>query len=174
MHLSKIPRKMAACQSLTANKDWRAIPKLLEMFHVAMPRRVTWKTGEVKVDTGTAGDADQKAAEAKFNAKYGAGGSKMKAKAKRKAKAFDERNFSNELRKAVKGITSEDFDNAIGFEDWYVDNYVKVHVNIAKMAGRDVAAAERKAKSELPILKAKIDEDRKKLEEKLRKQREGK
>ena len=156
------------------NKDWRAIPKLLEMFHVAMPKRVTWKTGEVKVDTGTAGDADQKAAEAKFNAKYGKGGSKAKAKAKRKAKAFDERNFSNELRKTVKSITGEDFDNAIDFEDWYLENYVAVHKNIAKMMGKDVAAAERKAKAALPAFKAKIEEERKKLEEELKKQREAK
>ena len=156
------------------NKDWRAIPKLLEMYHVAMPKRVSWKTGEVKVDTGASGDTDQKAAEAKFNAKYGAGGSKAKAKAKAKARAFDERNFSNELRKAVKGITGEDFDNAMDFEDWYVENYVKVHIAIAKMSGVDVAAAERRAKAELPALKAKVDEDRKKLEEKLKKQRQGK
>ncbi len=155
------------------NKDWRAIPKLLEMYHVAMPKRVNWKTGEVKVDTGASGDTDQKAAEAKFNAKYGAGGSKAKAKAKAKARAFDERNFSNELRRAVKGITGEDFDNALDFEDWYVENYVKVHIAIAKMSGVDVAAAERRAKAELPALKAKVDEDRKKLEEELKKQREG-
>ena len=60
------------------------------------------------------------------------------------------------------------------FEDWYVENYVKVHIAIAKMSGVDVAAAERRAKAELPALKAKVDEDRKKLEEDLKKQRQGK
>ena len=153
------------------NKDWRAIPRLLEMFHVAMPRRVKWKTGTVKVDTGAAGTADADAAKAKFNSKYGAGGSKAKAKAKAKAKGFDERNFSDQLRKAVKGITGEDFDNAFDFEDWYVDNYLMVHGKIAELNGTDVKAAARKAKAELPELKAKVEEDRRKLEEELNKQK---
>ena len=154
------------------NKDYRAVPELLKMYHVSMPKAVKWKTGETKVDTGAAGDADAKAAKAKFNAKYGAGGSKAKAAAKRKAKAQDERNFSDYLRKTTKAITGEDFDNAIDFEDWYVENYVKVHRRIAQMNGEDVEAAVRKAKKELPALQKKIEEDRKKLEEDLKKQRE--
>lgn len=158
---------------LGSNKDYRALPTLLDMYQVAMPKKVTWKTGEVKVDTGAAGDADQKAAEAKFNAKYGRGGSKEKAKAKRKAKAFDERNFSDYLRKTVKAITGEDFDNAFDFEDWYVENYIKVHRRIAEMNGTDVAAAERKARAELPPLKAKIEAERKKLEEELAEERKN-
>lgn len=157
---------------LASNKDFRAIPTLLEMYKIAMPKRVSWKTGSVTVDTGAAGDADQKAAEAAFNKKYGRGGSKMKAKAKAKARAFDERNFATQLRKVVKAITGEDFDNSIDFEDWYVDNYVMVHRRIAEMEGTDPDAAERKAKAELPDLKAKVEEERKKLEEQLKKEEE--
>ena len=158
---------------LGANKDYRALPKLLDMYQVALPKRMKWKTGTVTVDTGAAGDADQKAAEAKFNAKYGRGGSKMKAKAKAKAKAFDERNFSTQLRKCVKAITGESFDTALGFEDWYVENYVEVMRKIAQMEGRNIEQAVAKAKSELPALKAKVDEERKKLEEELEQERKA-
>jgi len=157
--------------TLGENKDYRAIPILLEMFHVAMPKKVSWSTGEVKVDTGAAGTADADAAKAKFNSRYGAGGSKMKAKAKAKARNFDERNFDDHLRKAVKQITGESFDTDFDFEDWYIENYIMVHRKIAEMEGRSADKAERKARKELPELKAKADEKRKKLEEQLAKER---
>jgi HEAT repeat protein len=158
---------------LGENTDWRAIPKLLEMYHVALPKRVSWKTGTVTVDTGTAGDGDQKAAEAKFRAKYGRGGSKMKAKAKAKARSFDERNFSSQLRKCVKKITGEDFDNAIDFEDWYVDHYIEVQVKIARLLGEDPEAARRRARAELPALKTKIEKSREQMEAEVRGLRQG-
>ena len=157
--------------TLGENKDYRAIPVLLEMFHVAMPKKVTWKTGEVKVDTGAAGTADADAAKAAFNAKYGAGGSKAKAKARRQARAFDSRNFDTHLRKTVKAITGEDFDNDLDFEDWYVENYVMVRKRIAEMEGRDAAKAERKARKELPELKAKLEKKIEKLAKQLAKAR---
>ncbi|MHC4956965.1 MAG: HEAT repeat domain-containing protein [Planctomycetota bacterium] len=163
---------IATLETLGTNKDWRSLPTLLDAYHVAMPKKVSWSTGTVNVDTGAAGDADQKAAEAKFNAKYGSGGSKAKAKAKAKARGQDLRNFSEPLRKTVKKITGEDFDNAWDFEDWYVTNYIKVWRKIAEMSGKDPDAAERKAKGELPALKKKIEEHRKKVEEKLAKDRE--
>lgn len=120
------------------------------MYEVAWPKRIKWKTGSTSVDTGADGDADQRAAEAKFNKNYGRGGQKMKNQAKAKAKAFDERNFSTELRKCVKAITGESFDTAIDFDDWYVENYVDVWRRIAQMEGRDVEQAVAKAKSECP------------------------
>jgi len=151
------------------NEDWRAIPRLLELYRVAMPKKVSWSTGEVTVDTGAAGDADQKAAEAAWNAKYGRGGSKAKAKAKAKAHGFDLRNFSTQIRKCVKKITDQDFDTAWDFEDWYVENYLLVARKIAEMKGSDIEAAVAKANRELPKLKADIEEARKKLEEELEK-----
>jgi hypothetical protein len=59
-------------------KDRRALPALLELWE-RNPVGYKWTTGEVKVDTGTAGDGDQKAAEAKWRAKYG---NKMKGRGK--------------------------------------------------------------------------------------------
>lgn len=161
---------------LGKNKDYRALPKLLEMYRIALPKRVSWSTGEVTVDTGAEGTADAEAAEAKFNATYGAGGSKMKAKATAKARSQDDRNFSVELRRSVKAITGEDFPTVIDFEDWYLKNYLAICRRIAEMDGKDPAAAEKKAAAELPLLKQKIDEERKKLEEEAEaseKEREG-
>ncbi len=159
---------------LGTNEDWRAIPRLLELYRVVMPKKVSWSTGEVKVDTGAAGDADQKAAEAEFNRKYGRGGSKAKAKAKAKARGIDLRNFSTQIRKCVKKITDQDFDTAWDFEDWYVDNYLLVARKIAEMKGTDADAAVAKAKKELPKLKAEIEDARKKIEEELEKDAKNK
>jgi hypothetical protein len=152
---------------LGTNEDWRAIPRLLELYRVVMPKKVTWKTGSTSVDTGTAGDADQKAAEAEFNKKYGRGGSKMKAKAKAKARSYDLRNFTTQIRKCVKKITGQDFDTAWDFEDWLVENYLLVARKAAEMDGKNVEAAVARAKKELPKLKAEIEAERKKLEEEL-------
>ncbi len=148
-----------------ANKDWRTLPDLLDIYKKALPKGASWSTGVVNVDTGAAGDVDQKAAEAKFNAKYGQGGSKARAAAMGK-RGGDQKSLATQLRNSVKSITGEDFDTSIDFEDWYVKNYVLVQRKIAEMEGRDAAAAEAKAKSELPGLQQKVDEERKKLEEK--------
>jgi hypothetical protein len=157
---------------LGENQDWRALPLLLEMYKVAMPKRVSWSTGAVKVDTGAAGDADAQAAKAEFNKRYGSGGSKEKSKAARKARAFDERNFDSQLRATVKQITGESFDNAFDFEDWYVENYIKIVRKIAEMDGKDQDAAEAKARVELPEMKRKLEVERKKMEEELATQAE--
>ena len=159
---------------LGTNEDWRSIPRLLKLFRVAMPKKISWSTGTETVDTGAAGDADQKAAEAKFNAKYGRGGSKMAAKAKAKARGFDLRNFSTQIRKCVKRITDQDFDTAWDFADWYVENYLMVARKIAEMKGSDAEAAVAKAKRELPKLKADIEAARKKIEEQLAKEAKSK
>jgi len=99
-------------------------------------------------------------------------GSKAKAKAKAKAAAFEERNFDSQLRRCVKAITGETFDNAYDFEEWYLEHYVEVHEKIAAMEGRDVAAAAAKAKAELPALEEALEKERLKMEERLRKERE--
>ncbi len=159
---------------LGANKDLRALPKLIDMYHVAMPKRATWKTGEVTVDTGAAGTADADAAKAKWESKYGKGGSKAKRKAKAAAAAFDERNFATQLRRCVKKMTGEDFENSIDLEDWYLENYIAVWKKIAELNGKNVEKAATKARGELPLLKEKIEKKRKALEEQLKKEREAK
>ena len=150
-----------------SNKDYRALPMLLKMYKVAMPKRVTWKTGTVNVDTGAAGDADNQAAKAAFNKKYGAGGSKAKAKAAGKARSFDARNFSTQIRACAKAITGQDFETDFDLEDWWVDNWEMVARRIAQMDGVDVKKAVKKAMKQLPLRKKEMEEERRKLEEEL-------
>ena len=157
-------------------KDWRAIPQLLKLYKEQMPKGYKWATGEVKVDTGAAGTADADAAKAQFNAKYGAGGSKAKAKAKAKANSGKERNLSTQLRRCVRELTGIDFETVLDFEDWLMENYVDVARKAALLDGKNPDAAAAKAKAELPGLKKKIEEERKKaqrLMEEHRKQRDS-
>lgn len=157
-------------------KDWRAIPELLKLYKEQMPKGYKWSTGEVKVDTGAAGTADADAAKAKFNAKYGAGGSKMKAKAKAKANSGKERNLTTQLRRCVRELTGTDFETVLDFEDWLMENYIEVARKAAVLDGKDPNAAAVKAKAELPRLKKKIEEERKRGEREMeehRKQRDS-
>jgi len=154
---------------LGSNKDYRALPMLLKMYKVAMPKRVTWTTGTVNVDTGAAGDADNQAAQAEFNRRYGAGGSKAKAKAQGKARSFDARNFTTQIRACAKAITGEDFETDFDLEDWWVDNWEMVARRIAKMDGVNVEKAVKKAMKKLPLRKKEMAEERRKLEEELEK-----
>ena len=153
-------------------QDWRTFPDLVALYREVMPRRISWATGEVKVDTGAAGNEDADAAKAEFNKRYGAGGSKEQAKAKAKANAFDLRNFSPQIKACVKRITGETFDNAFDLEEWWCENYIMVAKKIAELEGKDPESVVARAKAEQAELKAKIDEDRKKMEEDLAKQRE--
>jgi len=97
----------------------------------------------------------------------------MKAKAKAKANSFDLRNFSTQLRKCMKAITGEDFDNAFDVEDWWVENYEMVARKIAELEGKDPEEAAERAKAGKAELAAKVEEERKKIEEELRQQREA-
>lgn len=158
---------------LGTNQDWRALPDLVEMYKIVMPKRASWSTGSTSVDTGAEGDADQKAAEAAFNKKYGQGGAKEKAKARAKANSFDLRNFATQIRKCVKAITGQTFDNAYDLQAWWVENYLVVAQKIAELEGRDPEseAVLAKAKAEQAALKAAVDEERRQIEEELAKER---
>jgi hypothetical protein len=156
---------------LGATQDWRAFPDLVELYREVMPKRISWSTGTESVDTGAEGDADAKAAEAQFNAKYGQGGSKEKAKAKAKANAFDLRNFSPQIKACVKRITGESFDNAFDLEEWWCENYIMVAQKIAVLEGKDPESVVPRAKIEQAELKARIEEERKKIDEDLAKEK---
>jgi hypothetical protein len=158
---------------LGTTQDWRAFPDLVELYREVMPKRVSWSTGEVTVDTGAEGDTDQKAAEAAFNAKYGQGGSKEKAKAKAKANSYDLRNFSPQIKKCVTQITGKTFENAFDLEEWWCENYIMVAKKIAEMEGKDPESVVPRAKAEQAELKTKIEEERQKLDEELAKRREA-
>jgi hypothetical protein len=157
---------------LGTTQDWRAFPKLVEMYRVTMPARISWSTGTVTVDTGAEGDTDAKAAEAAFAAKFGQGGSKEKNKAKSKANSFDLRNFSPQIKACVKRITGTEFENAFDLEEWWCENYIDVAKKIAVLENKDPDSVVPRAKAEQAELKAKIEEERKKLDEELAKQRD--
>ena len=81
------------------------------------------------------------------------------------------RNLAQALRRCMKNLSGEDFDSYGDFEDWLVENYIMVHRKIAELNGTNQDVAERKARAELPPLKAKVEAERKKIEEELAEER---
>ncbi|MFI5402408.1 MAG: hypothetical protein ACHQ1G_05685 [Planctomycetota bacterium] len=156
-----------------ATEDWRAFPDLVELYREVMPRRISWTTGTVTVDTGADGTADADAAQAEFNSRYGQGGSKEKAKAKSKANSFDLRNFTQQIKACAKRLTGQQFDNAFDLEEWWCENYIMVAQKIAVLEGKDPESVVPRAKAEQAELKAKIEEERAKMDEQIAKQREA-
>ncbi len=110
-------RALAKCD------DWRALPVLLKLWEFTA-KGFSWETGEVTVDTGSSGDADQKAAEAAWNAKYGM--------VKKQGKPpLDLRVYAEEVAKAASKICSdkdnvERFSNAAELRKWMVDRVEKL------------------------------------------------
>jgi len=107
-------------------EDLRALPTLLELWE-RHPVGYSWETGEVKVDTGASGTADQEAAEAAFKAKYG---SSMKAKGK---PAVMFKLYIQELAKAVAKITGAEVESAQELREWMED-----HIEELKEAGVEI------------------------------------
>jgi len=157
---------------LGKTQDWRAFPDLVELYRKVLPARTSWSTGTVTVDTGADGDADSKAAESAFNAKYGQGGSKEKNKAKSKANSFDLRNFTPQIKACVKRITGKDFDTVLDVQEWWCENYIDVARKIAVLEGKDPDSVVPRAKAEQAELKAEIEEERREIEEELAKERD--
>jgi hypothetical protein len=165
---------LRALDLLGSNKDWRAVPHLVELYKIALPKGSSWSTGEVSVDTGAAGDADQQAAEAEFNRKYGGRGGRGGGGGGGRSRSSMLRNLSTQLERCVKQITGQEFKTALDFQEWWVENYVMVARKIAEIEGRDQDAAAARARGEQPALRAQLEEDKKKLEEELAKEREKK
>ncbi len=90
-------------------KEYRALPILLEWFNY-YPDGYSWSGGSVKVDTGAAGNADAKAAKAKWKAKYG--GRKKKAR----PAAWEA------LIQALEMITGVKFEKPDELKQWMKDN----------------------------------------------------
>jgi HEAT repeat protein len=91
-------------------KDMKAVPNLHELAR-REGKGDSWETGEVKVDTGAAGDADQKAAEAQWNAKYG-------NQQRRGAGETVVKTWMRELREALEKITGKKFETLPELEAW--------------------------------------------------------
>ncbi len=112
-------------------RDMRALPTLLELWE-RHPVGYSWETGEVSVDTGASGTADQEAAEAAWHAKYD---SQMKGK-KSPAQMF--KVYIQELVKSVEKITGEKIETAAELRTWmeeHVEELKKLGVEIPKYKG---------------------------------------
>lgn len=99
-------------------EDPRCLPFLLWMSEYG-GRALKWATGSVTVDTGAAGDVDQRAAEAAWKAKYG----HIKPK---KPPAPIIRTYMDELRKTVKQLTGKEFETSTEFRKWLEENAEKL------------------------------------------------
>ncbi len=91
-------------------RDIRALPTLLELWE-RHPVGFSWETGEVVVDTGAAGTADQEAAEAAWKAKYG--NVKKKGKPPVMLKIYIQ-----ELAKSVEKIVGEQMESSQHLREW--------------------------------------------------------
>ncbi len=92
-------------------KEWRSIPIILEWFEY-YPDGYSWSGGSVSVDTGAAGNKDQKAAKAKWKAKYGSRAKKARPKA------------HEAMRKALFDITGHKFTKPKELKAWMDENKV--------------------------------------------------
>lgn len=101
----------AAITAFGRLKEYRALPSLLEWFNI-YPDGVSWEGGSVRVDTGAAGDKDQKAAQAAWKAKYGG-----RAKKARPA-------VVDALLRAVREITGQEFTKPAQLKQWMDENKV--------------------------------------------------
>ncbi len=101
----------AAITAFGRLQEYRALPSLLEWFNI-YPDGVTWEGGSVRVDTGAAGDKDEKAAQAAWKAKYGG-----RAKKARPA-------VVDALLRAVRDITGQEFTKPAQLKQWMDDNKV--------------------------------------------------
>lgn len=91
--------------------DRRALPALLELWE-RHPVGYSWETGEVNVDTGAAGTADQEAAEAEWNSQYGSSmGPKKKPPVMFKV-------YIQELVKTVGKLTGEKIEKPEDLRAW--------------------------------------------------------
>ena len=107
-------------------EDLRALPTLLGLWE-KHPVGYSWETGDVSVDTGASGTADQEAAEAAWKAKYG---NSMKAKGKPSVMF---KLYIQELAKSVAKITGEKLGSAQALREW-----MEAHIDELKEAGVEI------------------------------------
>jgi hypothetical protein len=91
-------------------KDKRALPILLELWERS-PVGYSWETGEVTVDTGSSGTADQEAAEAAWHAQYDSVRTRGRPPIMLKA-------YIQEIVKSVKKITDVEMKKSSELRAW--------------------------------------------------------
>ena len=106
--------------------DPACLPFLLWMAEYG-GHALKWSTGSVTVDTGAAGDVDQRAAEAAWHAKYG------HVKPKRPPAPVI-RTYMQELEKTVKMLTGQTFENATDFRKWLEEHAKELGLDPRKLS----------------------------------------
>ena len=98
-------------------QEWRMLEDLLKLMKELKIDK-GWKTEghEVRYDSGAAGDADQKKAEAIYRTKYG----KAKGKARSGGRAM--RDMKPVLLETMKNLTGQDFFLGASARDWADEN----------------------------------------------------
>lgn len=97
--------------------QWKELRAWREMqtFWDVYPEGGKWSTGSVSVDTGASGTTDQRAAKAKWKAKYG-----------NKAKQRPRPDCVKALKAAIKQITGEELKKPAEFRRWRKENKQKI------------------------------------------------
>jgi HEAT repeat protein len=102
-------------------QDVRALDALLEMMKEhKIEDGYSWQGGEVSVDTGAPGTADQEAAEAQYQQQYGNNGSKPKSAAKKV------RDIGQILLLAMKDLTGQQFSKTSEARAWVEKNKARI------------------------------------------------
>jgi hypothetical protein len=102
-----------ALSAIGEMKDVRALEAVLDLMkELRIDEGAKWEGGEVQVDTGAAGTADQEAAEAAYQARYGGSARKGRASAKKS------RSLGQILFLVVKDLTGESFASAKDARAW--------------------------------------------------------
>ena len=109
---------VSAIRAIGEVGDKKALPKLYDMAKY-QGTGYSWSTGEVTVDTGAAGDADQRAAEAAWKAKYG-------HVRPRKAGPTVVKLYMRHLRETVEKLTGKKFENLTAFRLWLEEHAEEV------------------------------------------------
>ena len=131
-----------ALVTMGALKDPRFIEEIIKLMKaLKLEKGVKWDGVSVTHDTGTAGDGDQKAAEAAGKAQE----AKNKKKGKRAAKS--QRDLGPVVLEVAKELTGQEFNGSIMARKWMDENKAEVDKSIAeikKLADEQIAAAKKK------------------------------
>jgi hypothetical protein len=111
-------------------KETRLLADVLQlMVDLKIDKGMKWEGGEVHVDTGAAGDADQRAAEAAYAAKYGSG-------QKGKAGGRKMRDLKPTLLQTMKMLTGVEFASTDQAKKWLEENRAQVDARNAQLAAQ--------------------------------------
>ena len=118
--------------TIGALKDARFIEEIIKMMKkLRLEKGAKWDGVDVAVDTGTSGDADQKAAEAKGKAAE----AKNKRKGKRSARSM--RDLGPTVLQVMKELTDQEFTGATSARKWSSANKKLIEEAVKAVEAKD-------------------------------------